>query len=152
MRSTGTYVPSRGDQAITGDKDDFVKDSASRGTLDPNATTYRKAIFREYTDSSFESLRARPDNWSHLGILGPLIRAEVGEMVKVVFKNNASRPYSLHPHGVFYQKDSEGMAYLDGTVAADKLDAAVAPGSTHTYVWPVPERAGPAAGDGSTAF
>ncbi len=147
-----TYVPSRGDQAITGDKDDFVKDSASRGTLDPNATTYRKAIFREYTDSSFKSLRARPENWSHLGILGPLIRAEVGDTVKVVFKNNASRPYSLHPHGVFYQKDSEGMAYLDGTVGADKLDDAVAPGSTHTYVWPVPERAGPAAGDGSTAF
>src|SRR5712691_4440409 len=87
-----TYVPSRGDQAITGDKDDFVKDSASRGTLDPNATTYRKAIFREYTDSSFESLRARPESWSHLGILGPLIRAEVGDTVKVVFKNNASRP------------------------------------------------------------
>ncbi len=147
-----TYVPSRGDQAITGDKDDFVKDSASRGTLDPNATTYRKAIFREYTDSSFESLRARRESWSHLGILGPLIRAEVGDTVKVVFKNNASRPYSLHPHGVFYQKDSEGMAYLDGTVAADKLDDAVAPGSTHIYLWPVPERAGPAAGDGSTAF
>ncbi len=147
-----TYVPSRGDQAITGDKDDFVKDSASRGTLDPNATTYRKAIFREYTDSSFESLRARRESWSHLGILGPLIRAEVGDTVKVVFKNNASRPYSLHPHGVFYQKDSEGMAYLDGTVGADKLDDAVAPGSTHIYLWPVPERAGPAAGDGSTAF
>jgi hypothetical protein len=22
-----------------------------------------------------------------------------------------SRPYSMHPHGVFYAKDSEGMAY-----------------------------------------
>ena len=97
-------------------------------------------------------MRARRESWSHLGILGPLIRAEVGDTVKVVFKNNASRPYSLHPHGVFYQKDSEGMAYLDGTVGADKLDDAVTPGSTHTYLWPVPERAGPAAGDGSTAF
>src|SRR3989449_5961220 len=102
-----TYVPSRGDQAITGNKDDFANDSASRGTLDPNATTYRKATFREYADSSFRSLKPRPADWTHLGILGPLIRAEVGDTIKVVFKNNATRAYSLHPHGVFYRKDSD---------------------------------------------
>ena len=147
-----TYVPSRGDQAITGNKDDFANDSASRGTLDPNATTYRKATFREYTDSSFRSLKARPENWIHLGILGPLIRAEVGDTIKVVFRNHATRPYSLHPHGVFYQKDSEGFAYLDGTSGADTKDDAVAPGDSHIYIWPVPQRAGPAEGDGSTAF
>src|SRR3989449_8039419 len=147
-----TYVPSRGDQAITGNKDDFANDSASRGTLDPNATTYRKATFREYTDSSFRSLKARPENWTHLGILGPLIRAEVGDTIKVVFRNHATRPYSLHPHGVFYQKDSEGFAYLDGTSGADREDDAIAPAASHTYIWPVPERAGPSEGDGSTAF
>ncbi len=147
-----TYVPSRGDQAITGNKDDFANDSASRGTLDPNATTYRKATFREYADSSFRSLKPRPADWTHLGILGPLIRAEVGDTIKVVFKNNATRAYSLHPHGVFYRKDSEGFAYLDGTSGADKQDDAVAPGASHTYIWPVPERAGPSEGDGSTAF
>lgn len=147
-----TYVPSGGDQAISGNKDDFAKDSASRGMLDPNASTYRKATFREYTDSGFRSLKPRPGNWTHLGILGPLIRAEVGDTIKVVFKNNATRPYSLHPHGVFYRKDSEGLAYLDGTSGADKQDDAVAPGATHIYIWPVPDRAGPAEGDGSTAF
>jgi len=147
-----TYVPSRGDQAISGDKDDFAKDSASRGTIDPNASTYRKAVFREYTDSNFGSLRARSESWAHLGILGPLIRAEVGDTIKVVFKNNATRPYSLHPHGVFYRKDSEGMAYLDGTSGTDKRDDAVAPGAKYTYIWPVPERAGPSEGEGTTAF
>src|SRR2546426_10195578 len=65
-----TYVPSRGDQAITGNKDDFANDSASRGALDPNATTYRKATFREYADSSFRrtSLCGR---WSHSGLTPP---------------------------------------------------------------------------------
>jgi FtsP/CotA-like multicopper oxidase with cupredoxin domain len=147
-----TYVPSRGDQAISGKKDDFAKDSASRGMLDPNASTYRKAVFREYTDSSFRSLKARPEGWTHLGVLGPLIRAEVGDTIQVIFKNNATRPYSLHPHGVFYRKDAEGLAYLDGTSGADKHDDEVTPGAGHVYVWPVPERAGPAEADGSAAF
>lgn len=31
---------------------------------------------------------------------GPLIRGEVGDILTVVFKNNASRPYSIHAHGV----------------------------------------------------
>ena len=147
-----TYVPSGGDQAISGKKDDFAKDSASRGMLDPNASTYRKATFREYTDSSFRFLKVRPEAWTHLGILGPLIRAEVGDTIKVIFRNHATRPYSLHPHGVFYRKNAEGLAYLDGTSGADKQDDAVAPGASYTYVWPVPERAGPAEADGSTAF
>ncbi|MDR0051907.1 multicopper oxidase domain-containing protein, partial [Acinetobacter baumannii] len=43
-----------------------------------------------------------------LGFLGPILRAEVGDVMVVHMKNFASRPYSLHPHGVFYKKDSEG--------------------------------------------
>ncbi|MEO5817280.1 MAG: multicopper oxidase domain-containing protein [Gemmatimonadaceae bacterium] len=147
-----TYVPSRGDQALTGKKDDYSNDPAAKGTLDPNATTYRKALYREYTDSNFKALKPRPDAWTHLGILGPLIRGEVGDTIKVVFRNHASRAYSMHPHGVFYKKDAEGLAYLDGTSGADRLDDSVATGATHTYVWPVPERAGPAHGEGSSIF
>ncbi len=39
----------------------------------------------------------------------------------------------MHPHGVLYQKDSEGADYNDGTGGPDKEDGCVAPGSTHTY-------------------
>lgn len=35
-----------------------------------------------------------------LYVSGPLIRGEVGDILTVVFKNNASRPYSVHAHGV----------------------------------------------------
>src|SRR5258708_37490400 len=48
-----TYTPARGDQALTGAKDDFSKAPMARGVIDPNGTTYRKTLFREYTDSSF---------------------------------------------------------------------------------------------------
>jgi len=112
----------------------------------------RKAIYREYTDSTFTTLKPRPAEWEHLGILGPLLRAVVGDTIRVVFKNQASFPASMHPHGVFYLKSSEGAPYADGTSGADMEDDGVAPGATHVYVWPVPERAGPAHGEGSTAF
>jgi len=145
------FAPSHTDQ-IHGKKYDLKDDPGSKGELDPNATSYRKVRFREYTDDTFQTLKPRPPAWEHLGILGPLLRAEVGDTIKVVFKNNASRAYSVHPHGVFYAKDSEGADYLDGTSGKDKEDDAVAPGATHTYIWPVPERAGPAEMDGSSAF
>ncbi len=113
---------------------------------------YKKALYREYTDETFTALKERPPEWEHLGVLGPLLRAEVGDTIRVVFKNNVHFPASLHPHGVFYDKDSEGAPYEDGTVGADKADDGVPPGEIHTYVWPVPERAGPAAGDPSSVL
>jgi manganese oxidase len=111
---------------------------------------YRKAIYREYTDESFAHLKPRAPEWEHTGILGPVIRAEVGDTIHVFFKNNATRAYSVHPHGVFYNKDSEGSMYDDGTSGADKEDDSVPPGHTHLYTWQVPERAGPGPNDGSS--
>ena len=113
-------------------------------------TVYRKAIYREYTDATFTQLKPRPAEWATAGILGPILRAEVGDTIKILFKNNATRPYSMHPHGVFYNKDSEGAPYADGTSGADKEDDAVPSGKTHTYTWRVPERAGPGPNDVSS--
>lgn len=112
--------------------------------------TYKKAIYREYTDSTFTTVKPRPPEWEHLGILGPLLRAVVGDTIRVVFRNNGTHPYSMHPHGVFYTKDSEGAPYADGTSGADQADDGVPPGGTHVYLWPVPERAGPAPGEMSS--
>ena len=111
---------------------------------------YRKAIYREYTDDSFTKLKPRGPEWEHTGILGPILRGEVGDTLRVIFKNNATRPYTMHPHGVFYNKDSEGSSYDDGTSGADKEDDDVMPGHTHVYTWQIPERAGPGPGDPSS--
>lgn len=35
-----------------------------------------------------------------MNFAGPMIHGNVGEKVKVVFKNLAKRPYSIHAHGV----------------------------------------------------
>jgi len=121
-------------------------------TPQPVSTSYRKVLFREYTDSSFRTLKPRAPEWQHWGFLGPVVRAVVGDTIRLVFRNNGARPYSVHLHGVFYKKDSEGAPYVDGSSGADKLDDGVPPGGTHVYMWPVPERAGPAAGEGSSVM
>lgn len=110
-------------------------------------SVYWKAVYRRYTDGTFEHLMPRPPSQQYLGILGPIIHAEVGDTIKVVFKNNATRPYSIHPHGVLYDKASEGDAYDDGSSAKEKIGGAVQPGHTYTYIWHVPDRAGPGPND-----
>jgi hephaestin len=147
---TWDYVPG-GSDAITGHPfadTAFFRDSAHQ----PVTTSYRKVLYRQYTDSTFSTLTPRPAEWQHLGFLGPVLHAAVGDTIRVVFRNNGGRPYSVHPHGVFYEKDSEGAPYADGTSGGDTLDDGVAPGGTHTYLWPVPERAGPAPGEGSSVM
>jgi len=69
-----------------------------------------------------------------------------------VFRNNTSFPASVHPHGVFYEKNAEGAPYADGTSGGSKGDDAVPPGGTWTYNWQVPERAGPGPMDGSSVL
>ncbi|HEY6929532.1 MAG TPA: multicopper oxidase domain-containing protein, partial [Thermoanaerobaculia bacterium] len=112
---------------------------------------YRKTIFREYTDQTFTTVKKRAPEWEHLGILGPLLRAEVGDTIRVVFRNNGKHPFSLHPHGVLYDKESEGAEYDDG-VQRKAAPQGVPPGGSRTYIWQVPERAGPSHGEGSSAL
>jgi hephaestin len=111
-----------------------------------------KAQYREYTDATFTTLKDRGSEWDHLGLLGPVLHAAVGDTIKVVFRNNTSHPVGMHPHGVFYEKDSEGAPYNDGTTGGDKADDGVLTGGTHTYTWYVPERAGPGPMDESSVM
>ncbi|NXL47819.1 HPHL1 protein, partial [Podilymbus podiceps] len=62
--------------------------------------------------------------------LGPLLHAEVGDSVLIVFKNKASRPYSISAHGI------------EEVAALHKIVLSVS-GEINTYRWNVPERSGP---------
>lgn len=143
------YAPS-GRDLITGKPFEGMANIWTKRGPDRIGLQYKKAIYREYTDGSFSTLKPRPTQWEHLGYLGPVIRAEVGDTIRVVFKNNGTYSYTMHPHGVIYDKNSEGAGYSDNTSGADKRDDAVPPGGTHVYVWPVPERAGPSHGETSS--
>ncbi|XP_038613796.1 coagulation factor V [Tachyglossus aculeatus] len=104
---------------------------------------YRKVIFRSYLDSTFTTPDLRGEYEEHLGILGPVIRAEVDDVIKVHFKNLASRPYSLHAHGLSYDKLSEGKSYEDEMPEWFKKDDAVQPNNSHIYIWFAKEKSGP---------
>ncbi|KAJ7320085.1 hypothetical protein JRQ81_019596 [Phrynocephalus forsythii] len=95
---------------------------------------YKKAIFKQFTDSTYSQEITKP---SWLGFLGPVLRAEERDTFIIHLKNFASRPYSIHPHGVFYKKDSEGALYPDGTGGKSKEDDFVLPGTNYTYTWVV---------------
>jgi hypothetical protein len=145
------YAPD-GRNGITGEPFDGIADTYVKSGPGRIGSGYLKCLYRGYTDATFASLQQRSADDRYLGFLGPVIRAEVGDTIKVVFRNSCPFPASVHPHGVFYAKDSEGAPYDDGTSGTDKADDAVRPGATHTYVWRVPERAGPTSGDGSSVM
>jgi FtsP/CotA-like multicopper oxidase with cupredoxin domain len=145
------YAPSGRDDAMGMEFDAIAKGYTESG---PHriGRVYKKAIYREYTDATFATLKTRGPDDQYLGILGPILHGEVGDTFKIVFKNNGSHPFSMHPHGVLYEKDSEGADYNDNTSGKDKEDGGVPPGATHVYTWLIPERAGPGPNDPSSVF
>ena len=67
------YAP-QGKNMITGepftdDENVFVQNGPDR-----IGSTYRKALYREYTDSTFTRLKPRDPKWEHTGLLGPVWR------------------------------------------------------------------------------
>jgi hypothetical protein len=114
-----------------------------------------KVRYFQYTDATFT--RRMPQT-ARLGILGPVLRGVVGEYLAVTFLNREiGGVYSMHPHGVKYDKDSEG-SYHSGR--ADQLaahrdkgqneesvfqgrGAAIGFGARFTYVWYLDEASGP---------
>lgn len=108
-------------------------------------TRYRKLRYVEYTDATFTARKPQPD-W--LGILGPIIRAEVGDVVRVHFLNRTHGHYGMHPHGLRYTKDHEGAHYR-GSGAGAKIG----PGRRFTYEWVADDGSAPGpAGVSSTVW
>lgn len=101
--------------------------------------SYQKYRYVGYQDGSYTKQLPQPE-W--VGILGPQLRAVVGDAIKVHFLNKTDRPLSIHPHGVRYDKDNEGA---DGGQGAHIL-----PGKRYTYTWVVDQDAGPGPKDASS--
>jgi hypothetical protein len=107
-----------------------------------NRTKWKKTRYIEYTDDSFTKPKPQP---AWLGVLGPVIRAEVGDTVYVHFLNKSRIPHSIHAHGVRYNKDSEGAHYAFRGAGAE-----VPFGQKFVYTWQVTPQSGPAPGEASS--
>ncbi|HET7229121.1 MAG TPA: multicopper oxidase domain-containing protein [Longimicrobium sp.] len=113
---------------------------------------YRSAVYQEYTDSTFTRVKPRPADWEHLSFLGPLIRADVGDTIRVVFRNRVRFPANVHPDAVLHHPEvqaslSASTPSAAGGLGSDGDDSAVAPGATRVYTWAIPSSAGPGPDD-----
>lgn len=144
------YAPSGSNQYTGQPFDDVANTFVARG---PGriGSRYYKCVYRGYTDATFRTATATPAD-AYLGILGPVVRAEVGDRVAIVFRNRCTIPASIHMHGLRYDKASEGAPYNDGTAGDAKADDRVEPGSDYTYHYDVPDRAGPGPMDPSSTM
>jgi FtsP/CotA-like multicopper oxidase with cupredoxin domain len=102
-----------------------------------------KVRYVQYTDATFTT---RVMQKASLGIIGPVLRGTVGEFLAITFFNRTGQPLSMHPHGVRYDKDSEGSYYEP----KPGLGAAVGPNAKFTYVWQLDEESGPMPGEPSS--
>ncbi|XP_069896328.1 hephaestin isoform X2 [Dipodomys merriami] len=139
------YAP-KGRNVITNQplESDTVASSFLKSDKNRIGSSYKKTIYKEYRDNTYTEEVAQP---AWLGFLGPVLQAEVGDVILVHLKNFATRPYTIHPHGVFYEKDSEGSLYPDGSSGHLKADDSVPPGGIHIYNWTVPEGHAPTSAD-----
>jgi FtsP/CotA-like multicopper oxidase with cupredoxin domain len=105
------------------------RDAIMGTRYDPSQTVFPTVVYRRYTRNWKRPARNTPDQDL---IPGPLLRARVGDRIRIHFKNldtRFDRPHSMHFHGVSYKPSSDG-AYLPGFSGPD---AEVMPGRTWTY-------------------
>lgn len=80
---TWDYAPSGFDH-LSGTPFIRAQEESGKYTLHGNGkigAVYDKVVYREYEDETFTKRKARQGNW--LGFLGPVIRAEVGDILQV---------------------------------------------------------------------
>jgi manganese oxidase len=110
-----------------------ARDAIHGTTFDRSETVFPTVVYRRYTREWKRPLRlpfeqgATPDS-----INGPLIRARVGDKLRIHFKNMdtlTGHAHSMHYHGVEYRPSSDGI-YLP---LFSGKGGAVKPGQTFTY-------------------
>uniref|UniRef100_A0A8C3QVJ6 Coagulation factor VIII n=1 Tax=Cyanoderma ruficeps TaxID=181631 RepID=A0A8C3QVJ6_9PASS len=108
---------------------------------------YKKVMFVEYEDGTFRKRKA--SNLQDKGILGPVIKGEVGDQFKIVFRNLASRPYNIYPHGLTSVSSPDITVLLLGCVLPEKdvKDVPIPPGQSFTYSWSLTTEDGPTEAD-----
>ena len=112
--------------------------------------TWEKAVYRGYTDATFTQQTEQADT---NGINGPLLRAEVNDMIQILFVNNLKENYAtMHSMGLYYGKQYEGSLYpntTDGQTTAPQEQDAVPPGGCAVYKWIATDSQAPVDGQDS---
>uniref|UniRef100_A0A6Q2XRP7 F5/8 type C domain-containing protein n=1 Tax=Esox lucius TaxID=8010 RepID=A0A6Q2XRP7_ESOLU len=118
----------------------LIKPSERRRGMKKFLSEYKKVVYRAYRETDFQTPVTRGEMQEHLGLMGPIIKAEVNDLLTVTFKNMASRPYSLHLHGVYDR--SQGGGQVQGRSSGVPGEA-VQPGEVKVYTWRISRKQGP---------
>ena len=90
-----------------------ARDALHGTSFDPASTTFPTVVYRRYTRGWRKPLRLAYEARAGAGRFnGPLIRARVGDRLRIHFKNLDTlhrRPHSMHFHGVEYKPSSDGI-------------------------------------------
>src|SRR6266536_3906813 len=102
---TWDYIPSGWDNWLGVPIEESPRANAAGYTAESSlGTKWQKAVYRGYTDATFTKLSSQPP-WQ--GLLGPTLRAEVGDMIEILFVNRLSSNYAtMHSMGLQYSKDN----------------------------------------------
>ncbi|KAK0343622.1 hypothetical protein LTR02_017382 [Friedmanniomyces endolithicus] len=116
-------------------------------------TRWLKALYRGYTNDSFTTYTQQPP-WQ--GTQGPTIRAEVGDLVEILFVNKLTNCYAtMHSMGLMYTKyNGEGADYPNNIVpganvvqdpsnAVPPVNGGISPGDCTVQKWMVGTADGP---------
>jgi manganese oxidase len=109
------------------------RDAVTDRSFEPSESVFPTIVYRRYTRGWQRPLRNAPvASVDHNLIPGPLLRARVGDRLRIHFKNLDTalrQPHSMHFHGVSYRPGSDG-AFIPGFSGRG---GNVKPGRSFTY-------------------
>ncbi len=110
-------------------------DAMSGARYPANESSYWAVGYRAYTPNWGSPLPGDDDIGANTGIPGPILRAEVGDTLRVHFRNNDTHYqfcHSMHPHGVRYTPENDGAWTASNS---SKPGTSLKLGESYTYEW-----------------
>ena len=108
----------------------------SGAAIDKKLATITALRYRAYTAGWSRPLAGNAALGPNNGMPGPTLRARVGDVIRVHFRNNDTHyrmNHGMHPHGVFYTPANDGAEIMSDP----GRHGALAPGQSYTYEWRV---------------
>jgi FtsP/CotA-like multicopper oxidase with cupredoxin domain len=109
----------------------LVEGIAAAPDLDRDRDVVEVALSAAQTQVSYDGGETLTPTWAYNGqVPGPLIQAKVGDLVRVLFRNDLSEPTTIHWHGLRIDDAMDGVPAIQDPVQ---------PGDTFVYEFVVPE-------------
>lgn len=110
-------------------------DGMTGGTFTPNQTSFWAVGYRAFTSGWGSPLPGNDDIGPNTGMPGPIIRAQVGDTIRVHFRNNDTYykvAHSISVHALYYTPPNDGGW---SWMLRDRPGTAINAGDTYTYEW-----------------